>query len=213
MAYIYLISNDINDKVYIGKTVSTINERYKKHISEAFTELSNYTIHKAMRKYGLEHFQVKKLEECNYEEASNKEKYWIAYYDSYNNGYNETLGGEGNLKYDYNLIYQMFSSGLTQKEIAEKIGCEKHTITRALRTHNIDSNEMKKGKYGNNRQQVIQIDKISNEILNQFSSMTEAAEYEQCSVASISRICNNKQNLNKQYTYIKLGDYNVKTSR
>ena len=54
----------------------------------------------------------------------------------------------------------------------------------------------------------LQINDINtNTILKEFSSMTEAAKHENCSVASISRICNNKQNLNKNYTYIKLGDY------
>lgn len=207
MAYIYLISNDINNNVYVGKTVSTINDRYNKHISEAFTQHSNYAIHRAMRKYGINHFKITEIETCSLEEVSEREIYWIKYYNSYYNGYNETQGGEGNLKYDYDIIYSLFLSGMNQKEIAQKLGCEKHTITRALKNFDLTPQQRQKGKYGNSKKAVVKIDIKTNHILQEFSSMTEAAEHENCSVASISRICNNKQNLNKDYTYMKLGDY------
>lgn len=49
-----------------------------------------------MRKYGIENFQVTILESgIKRELLDEREIYWIAYYDSYNNGYNETKGGRG----------------------------------------------------------------------------------------------------------------------
>ena len=147
------------------------------------------------------------IEECSINDVFTREKYWIATLNSYINGYNETRGGEGNPKYDYELIYQKFKSGMSQKEIALELNCDKHTITRALKSFGVPEEETIKGKYGNSRKAVLKIDINTNRILKEFSSMTEAAKHENCSVASISRICNNKQNLNKNYTYIKLGDY------
>ena len=38
MAYIYKIENDINGKVYIGKTEFSIKRRFKEHCKEAFRE-------------------------------------------------------------------------------------------------------------------------------------------------------------------------------
>lgn len=202
MAYIYLISNDINNKLYVGKTVSTIDTRYNKHISEAFTQHSDYAIHRAMRKYGINHFKVTEVENCSLEEVSKREKYWIKYYDSYNNGYNETQGGEGNLKYDYEIIYSLFISGMTQKEIAQKLGCEKHTITRALKNFDVAPEQRQKGKYGNSKKIVVKIDLSTNQILQEYYSATEAAKAEGCSVATISMVCHNKRKLvNKNYTY------------
>lgn len=202
MAYIYLISNDINNKLYVGKTVSTIDTRYNKHISEAFTQHSDYAIHRAMRKYGINHFKVTEIENCSLEEVSEREKYWIKYYDSYNNGYNETQGGEGNLKYDYEIIYSLFVSGMTQKEIAQKLGCEKHTITRALKNFNVAPEQRQKGKYGNSKKIVVKIDLSTNQILQEYCSATDAAKAEGCSVATISMVCHNKRKLvNKNYTY------------
>lgn len=202
MAYIYLISNDINNKLYVGKTVSTIDTRYNKHISEAFTQHSDYAIHRAMRKYGINHFKVTEVENCSLEEVSEREKYWIKYYDSYNNGYNETQGGEGNLKYDYEIIYSLFVSGMTQKEIAQKLGCEKHTITRALKNFDVAPEQRQKGKYGNSKKIVVKIDLSTNQILQEYCSATDAAKAEGCSVATISMVCHNKRKLvNKNYTY------------
>lgn len=47
-----------------------------------------------MRKYGIDNFKFSVLEECDKEDLNEKEKYWIEKYDSYNNGYNNTCGGD-----------------------------------------------------------------------------------------------------------------------
>lgn len=90
MVGIYKITNNINDKVYIGKSIR-IEERIKKH-RKADT---NMPIHKAIKKYGVEHFTFEILEECNIEELDDREIYWISYYNSKESGYNCTEGGEG----------------------------------------------------------------------------------------------------------------------
>ena len=204
MAYVYLISNDINNKMYIGATITSIAERYSKHIYDTFNISDNSAIHHAIRKYGQEHFFINQLEECSIDNVFEREQYWIKFYNSYENGYNETIGGEGCPKYDYSLIYQKFKSGMLQKDIAKELGCEKHTITRALRAYDVSDKEMQKGKYGNAKKVVYKIDLNSNTILETYKSLTEAAKAEQCSVSMISMVCNNKRTLtNKNYTYIK----------
>jgi hypothetical protein len=57
-----------------------------------------------MNKYGSTHFYIELIEECPLEELAKKEIYWIGYYDTYHNGYNATLGGDGKILYDYSLI-------------------------------------------------------------------------------------------------------------
>ena len=204
MAYVYLISNDINNKMYIGATITSIAERYSKHIYDTFNISDNSAIHHAIRKYGQEHFFINQLEECSIDNVFEREQYWIKFYNSYENGYNETIGGEGCPKYDYSLIYQKFKSGMLQKDIAKELGCEKHTITRALRAYDVSDKEMQKGKYGNAKKVVYKIDLNSNTILETYKTLTEAAKAEQCSVSMISMVCNNKRTLtNKNYTYIK----------
>lgn len=91
---IYLIKNDINKKVYIGQSVDAKN-RFAQHKSEASLNSNKMLIHKAIRKYGEEHFSLIILESQieNYDE---RERYWIQYYNSLQpNGYNVCVGGEG----------------------------------------------------------------------------------------------------------------------
>lgn len=92
---IYLISNDINDKVYVGQTTQTLSKRFNGHCCYSKSDRSiNMYIKRAIHKYGKDHFKIKLLEEVPIEELNNREKYWINFYNSYNSGYNLTLGGQ-----------------------------------------------------------------------------------------------------------------------
>ena len=95
MGDIYIIKNDINDKVYIGKAKYGAEHRWKEHIG--FDLQNNQYIHKAMRKYGINHFYYQILETNLSDSLLNeREKYWINFYNSFApNGYNLTLGGDG----------------------------------------------------------------------------------------------------------------------
>lgn len=92
---IYVIVNSVNDKVYVGQSVN-IQSRWYAHVdSSKHNRQDSYTlIHAAMRKYGIQNFHYEILEECKYEMLNEREVYWIKEKDSYNNGYNMTLGGE-----------------------------------------------------------------------------------------------------------------------
>ena len=93
---IYKITNKINNKVYIGCS-KDIHHRWIAHKSESVLEKNkqyNYSIHKAFRKYGIDNFSFEIIELLPEEQLFDREKYWINYYNSYNNGYNETLGGD-----------------------------------------------------------------------------------------------------------------------
>lgn len=113
MAYIYKITNKINGNIYIGQTIQTLAQRWGNHVHAALTEgHRDYTcpLHNAIRKYGKDNFEKIIIEECSIEELNDKEKYWIQYYNSYNNGYNASLGGDGHQKYDYITIAEYFKN-------------------------------------------------------------------------------------------------------
>ena len=63
---IYMYTNKINGKRYIGQTID-FNKRHKKHISSSYNEKKeydyNYPFHRAIRKYGIENFKIKILAE------------------------------------------------------------------------------------------------------------------------------------------------------
>lgn len=96
MSYIYKITNQINGKIYIGKTSKTIDERFKEHIKKAKLHTNRY-LYDAMNHYGYHNFSIEKVEECENDLLNEREKYWISHYNSFdkNFGYNMTTGGEG----------------------------------------------------------------------------------------------------------------------
>ena len=96
---IYKITNLKNDKSYIGLSFD-IKRRWKQHLGYAFNtsqeEVSLYhnKLYNAIRKNGKENFRFEIIEECEKEKLKEREIYWIKYYDTYNNGYNLTTGGD-----------------------------------------------------------------------------------------------------------------------
>ena len=73
MAYIYIITNIINNKQYVGKTSKDIQRRFNEHISKSKDENNIQPLYRAIRKYGIENFSLELLEECSLEESSEKE--------------------------------------------------------------------------------------------------------------------------------------------
>ena len=118
MPGIYKIENNINHKVYIGLS-NNFERRWKEHkrrYLDIFSQGYNCKLYKAFRKYGLENFTFSIIEECPLEKLGEKEQYWIEYYDSFNLGYNMTLGGEGWGKKELKKVYQYDKQGLFLKE-------------------------------------------------------------------------------------------------
>ena len=92
---IYLISNDVNSKLYVGQTIQTLNKRFNGHCCYSKSDRSvNMYIKRAIHKYGKDKFHITLIEECPINLLNDREKYWIDFYDSYNNGYNLTKGGQ-----------------------------------------------------------------------------------------------------------------------
>lgn len=97
MQGIYKITNKISGHAYVGQS-NNIERRFWQHVkyAESLNEEYNNALYAAMRTYGTDKFIFEVLEEVtNEEELNAREIYWIAYYDTYKNGYNETLGGDG----------------------------------------------------------------------------------------------------------------------
>lgn len=88
--------------MYIGQTVQGLTKRKQEHITAV---KDNMYFHCALRKYGIENFDWETLHDgiYSYDELNRLEIYYIGYYDTYNNGYNLTLGGGGNAGYKHSV--------------------------------------------------------------------------------------------------------------
>lgn len=213
MGYIYKIINDINDKVYIGQTQRSIQERWKEHLKESNDTRMNHPIYRAMRKYGNEHFSIIVVEEIENNQLDEREVYWIQQYNSYKDGYNATLGGSGK-RIDYTEVYQLWQEGKLLKEIAEITSHKRDTISQVLKEqygvtqleiyHRAgDTHHNNLGTPYNNRgfchpHAVYQLDKNTNEIIQYFSTIRDAAnalgrENVHATSTCISNVCKGKK--------------------
>lgn len=186
MGFVYIIHNDINDKKYIGKTSHTVEYRWNLHKRDF--KYFNYPLYNALKKHGVEHFWAEALEECDDSILSDREQYYIDLYDTYRNGYNATLGGEGLRKYDYDRILSLWQDGYTIKAISKKIGANSDVIGRILGDFGVTKAERMRCCTGANRKTVAQYD-LNGNLVRLFPSASEAARQTGLDQSNISSCC------------------------
>lgn len=96
---IYKITNLVNGLIYIGCTVNQINHRFEEHLYRCFKTDYKSKLYNSIKKYGKENFSIELIEECDLNIIYETEKKYIEKYDTFKNGLNSTLGGEGCLGY------------------------------------------------------------------------------------------------------------------
>lgn len=147
MAYIYKISNSVNDKVYVGKTTVSIMSRWRQHKCAASCKENKCKskLYSAMRKYGKEKFYIDIIEECENDCADERERYWIEQLDSVRNGYNITTGGDGHGVidvYDEREILALWKDGKMQNEINKITGVSVKVVKRILYKSGVTRDEI-----------------------------------------------------------------------
>jgi group I intron endonuclease len=93
-AIIYLLTNTINGKQYVGQTSVGLDERWRRHCRYARRGNPQYLC-RAIRKYGPDAFTREILEHTTVEDVNVREIYWISELKTLEHGYNMTEGGEG----------------------------------------------------------------------------------------------------------------------
>ena len=181
MAYIYKIINNVNQKIYIGKTSSTIEKRFREHCNDSKKErCEKRPLYDAMNKYGIENFTVEKIEEVENDEiASEREIYWINKLRTYigfndSNGYNATLGGDSKRIYDYQTIAKKYLELKNQKETAKYFQCDVETVKKACQENNIEiisSQQIAKDA----QKKCVKMYDLENNFIQEFETMKEAA--------------------------------------
>ena len=99
---IYKVENMIDGKVYIGKTGSTLEKRWKQHCWDAKRKSSarRFKLQQAIAEFGAENFSVVQIDTAaTKEEADEKEIHWIRHYCATIHGYNTSPGGRNGANY------------------------------------------------------------------------------------------------------------------
>ncbi len=177
--YVYIITNNVNDKVYIGETLSPLKKRFRQHCWAAYNEsFRNFYFYRAIRKYGKENFEIQELErvvDTDRKIVKSKilelEEKYIKEYDSFNNGYNSNTGGR-------HYIEVKLETRKLQSEI--KLN-NPETFTNLEKARTVAIEKV--------RVRVVSYNYVSGEKLQEFESIKSMADFYNKDSSFISRIC------------------------
>ena len=178
MGYIYLRTNKINGKKYVGQVTTKRFKARQNRWNNLNQPYAGNVINAARAKYGIEAFDFEILKECEDEELD----YWEMYFIKELNtkapyGYNLTDGGDG-------------MSGFTVSSETKKKMCEAH---KGKKNHMYGKHHSEKRKDINGKlsKQVLQIDK-TNKIIAEFPSIMEVERQLGIAHSNISKCCKGK---------------------
>lgn len=190
MAYIYKITNELNNKSYIGKTeYPNPQKRFSEHINDR-NRYPERPLYRAMNKYGIEYFSFEVIEETN--EPEKREIYWIDFFGTYgSSGYNATRGGDGKKYLDEEKIIKDYQKRPNMVSVAKENDCHADSVRNILIRNNVEiisSQEVTRQQYS---KKVRMLNKETLEPIKDFNSLTDAAIYlKENNLSNISEIKN-----------------------
>lgn len=219
---IYKITNKLNGKFYVGRTIKSLNKRFYDHCYEALERNSKNYFHRAIRKYGKENFVIEEIELCDPIHIGEKEIFWISELKPH---YNQTLGGDGGMlgfkhsnktkklisekrmgKYtgEDNPFYGQHHTEETKQKLSEFRKGKRFSKGFTGKSHKEESKSKTSQTLKNNpnikRTKVFQYD-IEGNFLREFQSFADAAQFVKTSPSNIKYTCEGKFNHCKGYRW------------
>jgi group I intron endonuclease len=186
---VYQIVNKINNKVYIGITTRSLKERFNQHKYSRYSMDTKFS--RALKKYGIENFEIQLLEDeiTSLEELYEKEKYYISNFNSFINGYNSTIGGEGckTVAVSAEEIINSYSILKSSTKVAQSLSIGENTVLRVLHNNNITL--FGSGYEGTKRVDINEIIKEYNKLKN-FSKVAKVLNLSSNTVSKVLKEAN-----------------------
>lgn len=236
MALVYSFTNKINQKMYIGMTTRTIEERIKSHVYEAYNPNSlvyNAPFKRAIRKYGIEGFKLEIIcDNLTKDEAIQLERELILKHQTYykyknSNGYNATVGGE-NVSRPKDRVVQLTDAGELVHTFSSAHEAE-HVYGRGIKEHcsNISKRGQPFGYYWlyekdylnfnnqaevehfiryNRTRSIVQLTK-DGDYIKTWDSIKQASIQTGLSVGNISSVCSKNRCSTGEYVFMYYQDY------
>lgn len=200
MIGIYLLTNNITNKSYVGQSIH-IEKRIKEHKKEYYTKTK---LAKAIQEYGFDNFSWKVLEECDISKLDEREQYWINKLNTFNSGYNMTEGGSkkcfnhSEKRVNTNEeVLSLYNQGYSIKEIKNILGrgswlCIKHQLLECGISEEDIYRRGNQRRCKNNCAVVNQYDLNGNFIMS-YISLAEASRQTNISRPNINNVCLGKR--------------------
>lgn len=203
MSCIYKITNQINQKVYIGQTRFQLNERWQQHLTAS--KIGNTKLYQAMREFGINNFIIEKIEDCETNKLNEREIYWISYYNSMLNGYNMTVGGSGLSIINHQKVLELWNEGLNISEISFILNNSNRHISNHLKAEGITNEEIQKRgqeKTIKKRQKGINQYDFQGNLLYHYNSIFEAEKITGINSSHISSTCKHNNYSSNGYIWL-----------
>ncbi len=200
MGYIYIITNLVTGKQYVGQTTCELKERWKNHCKKT----SNCVyLKRAIEKYGYDNFSIQLICICFDDDMDEYEKQYILKFNSVvPNGYNLKIGGNTNSMHnpeskakisqrlkEYYTVHKHHSPQLGKPHADET----KKKISDTLKGRARTSNQLNALKHSttSRRKAVVQIN-LDGNIIMSFESVSEAAKCLNMDKRYASGLCHGK---------------------
>lgn len=131
--HVYVVTNTVNGKKYVGQTTRDVSKRWKRHVEDSVKQSYKSRLHRAIQKYGADKFTTEVRSTCTGRKALDMaERFYIALYQTQNPefGYNIAAGGQSGSGYRVQRerqvtftkddITQHIKDGLNLREIATR---------------------------------------------------------------------------------------------
>lgn len=201
MGYIYKITNTINNKIYIGQTTRTVEDRWKQHVLDSKRSDKQTYLYKAFNKYGIDNFIIEEIIEAPQDELDDLEIYYINKYDSYNNGYNMNLGGSSHRQYNADFIYRLWDEGKSKLEIIEITGISSHQFWEIMKSHKNYSRAESLKRSTRQFQKAVEQYDLNNNYIQTFPSIKQAAKETMSEATNIVKVLKGKMRQTNGYIW------------
>lgn len=135
---VYVITNDINDMVYVGSTTTELWHRMSQHRAEAKNGAKS-PLYDMMREYGASHFHIKKAMTSSADKIRQDEEFLINQIPPrLRLNYKRHSAKDTSAQFDYDEICRVYKACESQNMTANIIGCSRVTVQKALKSKGVE---------------------------------------------------------------------------
>lgn len=184
MTKIYLITNLINGKQYVGKTKHSLQHRFAQHCNNDHYKTH---LHYAIKKYGKENFKIELICTCRDDCWKEQEQYYIKKFHTHHSegGYNITWGGDSNpMDDDYVKSKHRKLMSTPEHRAMDREIIQRYNNSDKRKLDDLKTSERQKGIYvkqfqdwnNSTKKPIAMVDDDGNEIMR-FESCSDACRY------------------------------------